>query len=326
MCDIALGFVLLRQAVAVDNQLSTRQLDVRSSTGEPLRIAVDREDRKHLLIPVSEGEQVTTDTRSSGVWLTEMTLVEHGRALRFAALVCQEPHLDLVFERLVDDVVTRVAAGETTADASHTALSEWRAMLRAGSGLGRDEIIGLIGELELLRLIGRHNPVAALRAWTGPRRTVHDFVHGGKAIETKATAAADGSTVSVNGLDQLDPAEVDSLHLAVVHCRPDDSVADLDDRIRRLMSLGFPRTDLLDAVRQTGYVFEAESPVTTRYLVRSVRLWNVAPGFPGLRRSFLPESILKGITQVRYDLALSSAPERMPDAHAEAFIIDWLSQ
>jgi hypothetical protein len=192
--------------------------------------------------------------------------------------------------------------------------------------VGREEIIGLIGELEILSIMGVRSAARALHAWTGPRRTVHDFVTGSAALEVKGTSAVDGATVSINGLDQLDPKEVGTLHLAVVHCQLDPAAESLDDRIRRLISAGFPRDELLVGVERTGYLFEAVSAHPTTYRVRSVRLWRVDDGFPGLRRSTMPESVLRGVTQVRYTLSLDSAPERIPEGEARRLLEGWVEQ
>jgi hypothetical protein len=235
--------------------------------------------------------------------------------------------LALVFERLVEDVLARMASGRPQGLAAiHVTLDEWRELLRtAGTPLDRDTILGLIGELEILRRIGASDPTAALRAWKGPRRTVHDFVIKGHALEVKSTAAIDGNTVSVSNIDQLDPSETDELHLVVVHCKESDQAPGLDDRIRELLNLGFPRGQLLDAVADAGYVFESSVAGMPRFAVRSVRVWSIDADFPGLRRGDIPEERRRGVSRIRYDLALDSAAPRLKDAEASKLLGEWLS-
>lgn len=326
MTDVGTEYVLLREAavLASENQLNTRPLDVAAPSGEPILVGLDTDQGKHLLLPLEDGEKLIADTGSRGVWLIETRLIVNGTLRRYADLLCREESLELVFERLVEDVVRRVTTGQAASTACHLALDQWRAMLRSSVGLAREEILGVIGELEILRILGANSPAAALGAWTGPRRTVHDFVSADRAIEVKATSSVDGATVSINGLDQVDPVEVGDLHLAVVHCKEDLTAPTLDDRIHSLIQGGFPRNQLLEGVERSGYLFEAGMEHGTQYSIKSIRLWQVDDDFPGLRRSTLPEAIRKGVSRVKYDLAVDSAPPRLTDEQATGLLGGWL--
>src|SRR5437763_15646474 len=108
-------------------------------------------------------------------------------------------------------------------------------MKAAGQSVTRETVIGLVGELEVLRLLAAHNPVGALDAWRGPSRSVHDFVRDGAELEVKTTTSVDGNFISISNIDQLDPAVVASLHLVVVHAREDSTAPGLDGRIHALI-------------------------------------------------------------------------------------------
>ena len=45
--------------------------------------------------------------------------------------------------------------------------------------------------------------------------------------------------------------------------------------------------------------------------------------FPGLRRAELGEVRLKGVSKIRYELALDSAPKRLSDKEFEHFMATW---
>jgi len=324
--DVGEQFVLLAQAAdeVAGHSVLTRPLGVSVGAGEVL-IGIDADGLKHLLIPVAE-RGMPEDYGSAGVALRERVLEVGGDPRIFADLCCLKPTLDLVFERLVEDVVARL--GRDASDpvrACRSALDEWRELLRtAGQAMPRDAVVGLIGELEVLRLLARDGPVEALAAWKGPDAGVHDFAKAGAALEVKSTSSVDGNFVSISNLDQLDPSLVDELYLLVVHLRQDEAAPSLEERIDELLEIGLERQTLIDKVADAGYVYEAELHQPDRYAVRSVRAWRVSESFPGLRRSDLGERRLRGVGNIRYELALDAAPPRLDDDSLRLFLDDWL--
>lgn len=319
--DVAREYVHLSAGMAP----GLTQLQTRLIGSKGLRLGIDGAGGKHLLIP--DPGKFVPDTRSRGVHLVERVLILDRRELSYADLSCADPALDMVFDRLAQDVVSLIedSPAKPLASCQHV-LEQWRELLRRGTDLTEGTIVGLVGELHLLELLARRNASAALDAWTGPRRTVHDFVRNDHALEVKSTASVEGTSVKISGWDQLDPAEVASLHLAVVHCRPSDSAPSLDERIQSLTDLGIPLQPLLSKVALTGYVFESRQPLPTRYRVASTRVWEVAEGFPGLRRSSMNESSRKGVSQLQYVLATDSAPSKLSDEAMERFFDGWLER
>lgn len=319
--DVARGYIHLGAGLAPGHS----QLQTRLIGGREMRLGVDGMGGKHLLMPVSGN--FASDTRSRGVHLVERPYVLEGEEKLFADLYCADPALDMVFDRLAQDVVTLAEESDITPLAAcQQVLEQWRELLRRGTDLSEGTIVGLVGELHVLALLAERNPSAALEAWTGPRRTIHDFVHHDHALEVKSTASVEGTSVKISGWDQLDPVEVRTLHLAVVHCRPTETAPSLDDRIRALVDLGIPLQPLLAKVSLTGYVFESRQPLSTRYRIANVRLWEVGDRFPGLRRSSMSDTALRGVSQLQYVLATDSAPSRLSEAQAEEFLDEWLNR
>lgn len=317
--DVAREYIHL----AAGSAPGVRQLQTRTIGTKGVRIAIDGAGTKHLLLPAPG--RFAPDTRSRGVHLLRQPYVLEGVEVQFADLVCADDALDMVFDRLAQDVVALVEESDASPLAScRQVLEQWRELLRRGSDLSENAIVGLVGELHMLHLLAERDPSAALEAWTGPRRTIHDFVRNDRALEIKATASVEGTSVRINGWDQLDPADVRSLHLAVVHCRQSDAAPTLDERIQGLVEMGIPLQPLLSKVSLTGYVYESRHPIPTQYRVAGLRLWEVTPDFPGLRRSSLPEASRKGVSQLQYVLATDSAPSRLPDSRVEAFLDGWL--
>jgi hypothetical protein len=325
MSEVAEHFVYLgieARAVA-GTKLLSREVGQRVPAGEILA-ALDSDGQKHLLIPVAYPD-VAEDHSSQGVLLGERELLVSGRSVCYADLHCRIPALDLVFERLLDDVLARVQYDPTApVEACRSALDDWRALLRTASeGISRDTVVGLVGELEVVRLLGAGSPAAALDAWRGPTRSVHDFVLGEAELEVKATASVDGGTISISSLDQLDPTLVGELHLVVVHVKPDETAPTLDERIDQLIALGLPRNGLLTRVQKAGYVYETAPGIDDRYSVRSIRAWRIGSDFPGLRVGDIAETRRRGISDVKYKLSLAAAPDRLTDEDLANLMRRW---
>lgn len=302
-----------------------RQLNTRAVGTAGILIGLDPGGTKHLLAPTDTS--FAEDFHSQGVHLRRRTLLGGGRPQQFADMVCVAPELDMVFDRLAQDVVDHAEDSPAAPITSFRhVLAQWRELLRKTEGTSTDAAVGLVGELHLLQILAQSDPLGAFDSWTGPRRTVHDYVRGDHALEVKTTASLEGTTVSIHGLDQLDPIDVEGLHLVVIHCRPMESAPSLDDRIDELTQLGIPKTPLVKAVAQAGYIYEARLPLSTRFKVLSTRVWQVGPDFPGLRRSSLPEAHRRGVSRVQYTLSTDSAPDPLTDDETQELFGTWLSR
>lgn len=325
MIEVGEHFVLLEAQVrdVAGSQLLTRAVGVKVGGCETLA-AIDAFGQKHLLIPVAV-DAVDDDNASQGVTLGSRVLRTASGDVAYADLCCRISSLALVFERLAEDVLKRLAVDDSFPFSTcRKVLDEWRALLRAaGQNVTRDVVIGLIGELEVVRLLAAHNPVGALDAWRGPSKSVHDFARGGVELEVKTTTSVDGNFISISNIDQLDPTTVMSLHLVVVHAREDSAAPSLDERIDGLVRLGVPQNTLLTKVATAGYVYGNGTSFDDRFLVRSVRAWIVGNSFPGLRRAELGEVRLRGVSKIRYELALDSAPKRLSDKEFDQLMASW---
>jgi hypothetical protein len=325
--DVAEQFVLLNLEAkpASGSQILTRDVGVEVGSLDVL-VGVDADRQKHLLIPVVAGV-VSGDRTSRGVTLEARVLEVDSSEVTYADLHCRISPLERVFERLVEDVLNRLSVDSTAPVATcRTALDDWRALLRAaGQSISREKVIGLVGELEVLRLLAQHDPAVALDAWRGPSKSVHDFVRGNAELEVKTTTSVDGNFISISNIDQLDSTLVESLHLLVIHAREDPEAPNIDERIDDLVARGVPGYALLEKVADTGYVYGSGVTTEDRFRVRSIRVWLVGASFPGLRRSEVGEARLKGVSRIRYELALDSAPKRMKDKEFDHFLAMWVS-
>lgn len=311
--DVGDAYLLLeRDDRAVGSGLLTRPSGVSTDDGDVL-FAIDHSGLRRLLIPVADTD-IAEDRRSRGVALVADVLDRP-----YAALVCVDPALSRVFERLVDDTLRRIEARDVVpVRAVQLALGEWRAFLSAaGAELGRTSAVGLVGELEILRrLTDVPDP---LDCWRGPTGAIHDFVRGAVEVEVKSTAAVDGNTITVSNLDQLDPPADGDLYLAVVHLRPADTAPSLQERVEALLRSALARDRFYDLLAHVDYVHGSD-PDGHRYDVRTVRVWHVGERFPGLRRTDVADTRLGGVAKVRYDLVLDSCPPPLGDDAADTLL------
>lgn len=328
MTDVAEQFVLLRTASEQPGsgqlQSATTGVDVMAGA---VRLAVDEHGLPHMLVPVGDA-RVVRDAGSRGVVLEGRILLNEGRDEVFADLFCRDSRLTLVFEHLVEDALKRLSTAPSRPEqVLAKTLAEWRQLLQTAgaSKLDRETAMGLVAELKVLALASEAAPDRALDAWKGPDREPHDFVLGRDALEVKATAAVDPNFVTISNLDQVDPSLVDRLRLVVVHLREDPNGLTLDDRIRGLIEQGMDKRRLLQRVSSYGYVYESGTEAPT-FSLRGLRLWTVDEDFPGLRRSRISETYLRGVTRVSYQLDLDVAgQEPLRDQHVEEELRGWLA-
>lgn len=317
----AFALLLTDELPEGETQLSTRPTKVNTSLGSVL-LGVDRGGKRHLLVPIADGSE-TTDRISRGITLGSRDLVVDGRVQRYADLACDIPRLAQVFERLVEDLVDRLNGASIPMPVVAKVLEEWRALIqKALADISRDAVIGIVGELEVLRELTQRTD-RAIRTWTGPGGSVHDFVSSGSAIEVKATASVDAAVVRISNLDQLDPSTVGELHLCVVHLRESPDAPSIDDRVEELIEAGVPAIELEHGLGLLGYVRGMSDAIGTRYEVRSLRWWRVGDEFPGLRSSDVTPERLRAVGRVSYDLMLAGAPVPLPPNEADRLLERW---
>lgn len=305
--------------------LLTRRAGLTTVLG-PVLVGTDVEARRHLLVPISDS--VSADDRvSSGIDLTSRELVVGGDVIRFADLYCRIPRLSKPFEQLVEDILGRLhKAPDAGLGAVLSALDDWRALLRRGlDSPSREEVLGLVGELEVMGLLARVDPVAAVDGWTGPDNQSRDFRRLGRDIEVKASSAVIPSTVRISNLDQLDPDLSSILHLAVAHLAVGSDAPHIEERIDGLLELGVPGDVLETKLREFGYFRGMEVTVPSRYHLRELRWWKVDSSFPGLRSSLIDESRLVGIDHVSYDLVLGALPPALTTSSVVELVEEWCS-
>ena len=282
MIEVGEQFVFLEaQARAIaGSQLLSRSVGVKVG-GRDVLVAIDAAGDKHLLIPLTV-DVVDGDNASQGVTLGARMLRTGSGDVTYADLHCRISGLAVVFERLVEDVLDRLGVDDSAPIITcRKVLGEWRALLKAaGQDVTRETVIGLVGELEVLRLLAVHNPDGALDAWRGPTKSVHDFARDGAELEVKTTTSVDGNFIMISNW-------ISSIRLPLIICiwwsctlARTSAATGLDGRIDELIDLGVPRDGLLTraAVPATSMGVGRRSRIGTRSDLYGRGLWHLVSG------------------------------------------------
>jgi Putative PD-(D/E)XK family member, (DUF4420) len=230
-------------------------------------------------------------------------------------LVLKDPSYREIFATLAHDVAGCVAPAPTEAVAVRMLLSRLNTWQRFLERFGQrtltiEEQAGLFAELTVLEqeLLGALGPAAAVSAWRGPFREVHDFRTGQVSIEVKASLAAAAATFRVSSLEQLDPGNASCLlvrHVALAAGQGSgEALPVLIGRLRTTFRTQDPgaATEFDGCLMECGYLDDhATAYAGTGFIVRGSRWFEVREGFPRL----MPGTVPAGIVAANYAVALA---------------------
>lgn len=193
----------------------------------------------------------------------------------------------------------------------YSQLERWRTLLSSArhNRLSAQEIQGLFGELQFLEecIEGQHVSIqAAIEGWQGPKGAPHDFIFGQSAVEIKSISGSYADSVRISAESQL-TTHLDTLHLRIIFlavdadCKTGLSLNDLIVQLKEKIK----DSDLVrvfeERLAEAGYVDIPEYDFPCFSMVQT-RIYEVREGFPRIT----PESLMPGISDVSYCIALSS--------------------
>lgn len=282
---------------------------VRVTCPDPLTVlaAIREADAAPVLLfetPIDNAPQAHGRFEADGISMLEERNYPE-RTYRIAVTL-ERPDLDSIFGIVTADLMEAASAQQTAAAAVaalFARLSAWQAFLRARrSGLGREAVTGLTGELLVLRRLADITGwTVAVDAWVGPAGGLHDFSRRGIGLETK-TSCGVASLIGISSLDQLDDAGLSALLLAHVHLAEAATgfhLPDLVAGISRDLAEAAPATLRLfqDMLLAAGYAgVDADLYLTPVFQTLSIRFCTIGPSFPRLIRAGTPP----GITEASY--------------------------
>jgi len=278
----------------------------------PVRAVLDSSGYRGMLLGLINGEQVRIPTAlqsgSGAALVCELAPFQapgvDGRP--FIHVWCRDPSVNQAFEAFCAMLWRTAADGEMTAALSQCS-EEFRRLLAVEQDVHPQSLIGLIGELVVLRQLVEYQP-SLISAWTGPAGSRHDFRRGNVAAEVKATLRSQSKdrTVKISDIDQLDPPVGGSLYLWLVR---------LEQAMHGALSVVALAADIrthLDSAEESAFDGCLQKwggqDWSKQFELRELKAYHVREGFPRLSASMLSRGSLDpGVSNVSYSLSLESA-------------------
>lgn len=279
--------------------------------GSPVMVGVDGLGVRHLLLPIQQHVEVSAEVSGAVITLRRRVLVRDGLSRAYLDLACKRAEVFDQFAILSTELLTAAAPNpDDIVKITVDVLASWRELLRSlvRSGLGRDEIIGLFGELLILKRMLAIDARYSVEAWTGPGGGRHDFQRARESLEVKSSTARRGRPVVIHGLDQLERLPQTRLNLwwlrLEVSVGRGESLRSLVDHV---LDTSLTRADLEQKLAKAGYDLhqpdEYEQPLFTQI---ESRLYLVDEAFPALtRQSLVSGELPAGVIAVSYEINLS---------------------
>lgn len=317
--DVAAAFHALSKSHEASEVLLV-SLPVTTPAGD-IMAAVDQDGTQHVLVPVPPGTPVAPDQRSKSVTLARRELMVRGSRRLFIDVACHRVELRDVFERLAGEICERVLARpDEYRTIPQLTLSRWRQLVEAGKEpLGESGLMGVYGELWVLRQMIAEDPLRRIEHWVGPEREVHDFHRGAVAVEVKSSSARTGRTVEIHGAEQLAAPTAGLLYLVYVRLRESSAGVTLRQLIEEIRSLGVDSADFERVLARTGISEGSDSPP---FEVREELWYHVNEAFPRVvQASFVGSRVPEGVLNLSYQLSLAGPQPAPLSADARATVL-----
>lgn len=284
-------------------------------------------DHRLLLFSIST---VGQNKLSSSTSTRAVTLLVHSYQENRTAdisLLLIDNEFRQIFSVLVEDLVEVITRSNTESQAITSFFSRWqqwqRFLERIGvDGLGREEQIGLYGELWLLRshllpTLGNR----AIDAWVGPQGAPRDFRLGTWAIEVKSTTILSPQAIIIANEFQLDAQGFAFLFLYWLALDAitggSDTLPVLIDTIRASLA-GDSQRQFEELLLEAGYLeVHRHLYEQTSYTIRNAKFFSVEEGFPRI----VPDGLPAGVKQVQYSILLQSCQPYITSTDAVIAVI-----
>jgi hypothetical protein len=228
-------------------------------------------------------------------------------------LIIKKTQFQDLFVSLIKDILEHLNSHdlEKSIEIILSRLLRWQNFLERfhPDGLGDEAQRGLFGELYFLNLLfeAKINLQAAIRAWRGPEKTVHDFIFPSCALEVKTSISKQHQKVYISNERQLDYSQSGKLYL--YHLSLDNqseigiSLNQIIRIIREILENRPLEKELFEEkLFESGYLdMHSERYNVPMYSIREFNLFGVVEGFPRITENDLPD----GVGDVKYSIMIS---------------------
>jgi hypothetical protein len=236
--------------------------------------------------------------------------VPAGSGMLGLPILLADPGVSDLFAIMGADLISeveRLGSGETGLERVLRRMALWRRFFQHRGGLlTHEEQQGLFGELHVLSLVMAKDGIdAALDAWQGPDRKLHDFRFVDGLIEVKCWRAESGGRVYISQPDQISVDPNRPIHLAAVQISVGggsgkalgEMIGSLKSRMNGIQGQRFD-----ELLAEYGYLQAHAHQYSDRVHILGMDLYEVRKGFPHLDVRSLPG----GVIEVRYALELGA--------------------
>lgn len=238
------------------------------------------------------------------------------RAQRFGArtmglpIVLGDPELGDLFALMGADLVTEAGRADPIEPAVVRVMRRialWRRFLqRRGGILSDEEVRGLFGELHVLSLTAAADGVdAALAAWQGPARELHDFRFPDGLLEVKSWRIESGARVYISSPSQIVVDPQGPMRLAAVQISAGGQAGrTLPETVAQIKAgMTTLQTQKLDELlADYGYHEMQAGEYRDRMTVAGMDLYEVREGFPHIDIRGIPG----GVADLKYSIELGA--------------------
>ena len=228
---------------------------------------------------------------------------------------------------LIAAIVDDLAAGLPFYSATARSLAAYRELLLVRGRLSEEKVLGLIGELLLLKhLLGTIDEATAVNAWVGPQSEEHDFVLDDLDVEVKTTLSERRSHV-IGSETQLQRSPARPLWLISIQltrggaASSGETLGDVVAGMSSMLTTGLTPTNT--RLERIGWRAEEADLYPEKYLPRSrPKAFLVDERFPAITRSRLQRCIPSPelVGQVTYRVNVSDLDFGIPPGPLAGFV------
>jgi hypothetical protein len=281
-------------------ELSSFLLDLGAGESGP-RAAVDREGRRHLLVPHRDDASILVIEPNSALTTSSRSLAFGSGPVDYVDVACQDPSLRREFDQVCADILEAFDedGASRAAERSAQVIGRWRRLLRTvrSRSLSPEQRIGLFAELNVLRALASEG-LANADNWTGPAAAPHDFEFESASIEVKGVGA-EADHIVIHGLEQLDELDGKPLHLVVAEVHEDGGGERLADVLAEVEAAVATPGALRAKVNRLGYNPQEDD---TRLSLGQVFMVQVTTIFPRIIMHNFVAGVPDGLSRLSYSL------------------------
>lgn len=220
------------------------------------------------------------------------------------------------FGAFLDELLVQIDQNSSSLESEiRTLLDRWKNLLSLDleRKLSVQELIGLFGELIILKHLISSQGTKMFEKWVGPLGNRHDFEFEKNSIEVKTSASRNVDEIHINGFDQLNPYQGKRLSIVRIKVETEPNGLSVPYLIRTLVGeLKIQSFQMYEKLSKLGYHVEHEqSYENIRFQVTNIGIIPVNEQFPKISKSVISQVDPNNrINEISYRLNIAGLAEK----------------